>query len=160
MATSDKSIQSIRACASLKACDVTGIRCLCPKYRNTGHRFRMSSGRTRSRSGDRSGRKLCHDFCLPLSRRGGSGALRCELYGFCTLGIGQRVASKPTPSGLLRDGIACIAQSSSALGALSHSDRRLVVSRCVSKGMELVTAVSGCIDWVQSQKETRVIGLF
>ena len=80
--------------------------------------------------------------------------------GFYTPGIGLRVASMPSPPGLRRGGIAWIAQSGSALGALSHNDRRLGFSLCVSTGMELVTTVSDYMGWALSQKETRVIGLF
>lgn len=65
-----------------------------------------------------------------------------------------------SPAGIRPGGIAWIAQSGSALGALAHNDRRLGFSLCVSTGMELVTTVADYMDWALAQPETRVIGLF
>ena len=80
--------------------------------------------------------------------------------GFYTPSAGLRVASAASPEGLQRGGIAWIAQSGSAFGALSHNDRRLGFSLVVSTGMELVTTVADYMDWALHQPETRVIGLF
>ncbi len=80
--------------------------------------------------------------------------------GFYTPRMGLRVASMPSPPGLRPGGIAWIAQSGSAFGALAHNDRRLGFSLCVSTGMELVTTVADYMDWALAQAETRVIGLF
>ena len=80
--------------------------------------------------------------------------------GFYTPGTGLRVASMYSPQGIRRGGIAWIAQSGSAFGALAHNDRRLGFSLCISTGMEMVTTVADYMDWAVIQPETRVIGLF
>lgn len=80
--------------------------------------------------------------------------------GFYVPLIGLRVASGASPAGIRRGGIAWIAQSGSAFGALPHNDRRLGFTLCVSTGMELVTSVPDYMDWALAQAETRVIGLF
>ena len=80
--------------------------------------------------------------------------------GFYTPSAGLRVASAASPEGLQKGGVAWIAQSGSAFGALSHNDRRLGFSLVVSTGMELVTTVADYMDWALHQPETRVIGLF
>ena len=80
--------------------------------------------------------------------------------GFYTPLTGLRVASMPSPPGIRQGGIAWIAQSGSAFGALAHNDRRLGFSLCVSTGMERVTTVSDYMDWALEQPQTRVIGLF
>ncbi len=80
--------------------------------------------------------------------------------GFYVPPIGLRVASMPSPPGLRRGGIAWIAQSGSALGALAHNDRRLGFSMCVSTGMELATTAADYMDWALQRPDTRVIGIF
>jgi len=80
--------------------------------------------------------------------------------GFYTPSVGLRVASAASPEGLQPGGIAWIAQSGSAFGALSHNDRRLGFTLAVSTGMELVTTLVDYMDWALHQPETRVIGLF
>ncbi len=80
--------------------------------------------------------------------------------GFYTPGAGLRVASMPSPPGIRPGGIAWIAQSGSAFGALAHNDRRLGFTLCVSTGMELVTTAADYMDWALAQPQTRVIGLF
>ncbi|QIE46294.1 acetate--CoA ligase family protein [Pseudohalocynthiibacter aestuariivivens] len=80
--------------------------------------------------------------------------------GFYTPGQGLRIASMSSAPGLRQGGIAWIAQSGSTFGALSHNDRRLGFTLCVSTGMELVTTVADYMDWALCQPETRVIGLF
>ncbi|MEX0502439.1 acetate--CoA ligase family protein [Alphaproteobacteria bacterium LSUCC0719] len=80
--------------------------------------------------------------------------------GFYTPTVGLRVASAASPEGLQKGGIAWVAQSGSAFGALSHNDRRLGFTLVVSTGMELVTTLVDYMDWALYQPETRVIGLF
>jgi len=80
--------------------------------------------------------------------------------GFYTPFAGLRVASAASPQGLQKGGIAWVAQSGSAFGALAHNDRRLGFTLAVSTGMELVTTVADYMDWALHQPETRVIGLF
>lgn len=94
------------------------------------------------------------------ARQAGMALCGANCMGFYTPGIGLRVASMPSPGGLRRGGIAWIAQSGSALGALAHNDRRLGFTLCVSTGMELATTVSDYMDWALAQDDTRVIGLF
>lgn len=94
------------------------------------------------------------------ARAAGMALCGANCMGFYTPGIGLRVGSMPSPAGLRPGGIAWIAQSGSALGALAHNDRRLGFSLCVSTGMELVTTAADYMDWALSQPETRVIGLF
>jgi acyl-CoA synthetase (NDP forming) len=80
--------------------------------------------------------------------------------GFYTPSAGLRVASAASPQGLQKGGIAWVAQSGSAFGALSHNDRRLGFTLVVSTGMELVTTIVDYMDWALHQPETRVVGLF
>ena len=80
--------------------------------------------------------------------------------GFYTPSAGLRVASAASPQGLQKGGIAWVAQSGSAFGALSHNDRRLGFTLAVSTGMELVTTIVDYMDWALHQPETRVVGLF
>ncbi len=94
------------------------------------------------------------------ARAAGMALCGANCMGFYTPHNGLRVASMPSPPGIRRGGIAWIAQSGSAFGALAHNDRRLGFSLCVSTGMELVTTVADYMDWALEQPETRVIGLF
>jgi len=71
-----------------------------------------------------------------------------------------RVASFPSSKKLSRGGIAWIAQSGSAFGALSRNDGRLGFTLCVSTGMELKTTASDYMRWALRQNTTKVIGLF
>ncbi|WP_272010469.1 acetate--CoA ligase family protein [Roseovarius sp. ZX-A-9] len=73
---------------------------------------------------------------------------------------GLRIASVHSDAGIRPGGVAWIAQSGSAFGALAHNDRRLGFSLCVSTGMELVISVADYMDWALEQPQTRVIGLF
>lgn len=94
------------------------------------------------------------------ARRADLAICGANCMGFYTPRVGLRVASMPSPAGLRRGGIAWIAQSGSAMGALGHNDRRLGFSLCISTGMELATTVSDYMDWALDQDDTRVIGLF
>lgn len=94
------------------------------------------------------------------ARAAGMALCGANCMGFYNPLAGLRVASFPSPAGLQRGGIAWIAQSGSALGALAHNDRRLGFSLCVSTGMELVTTVADYVDWALTQPQTRVVGLF
>ena len=94
------------------------------------------------------------------ARAAGMEICGANCMGFYNPSLGLRVASVASPPGLRPGGIAWIAQSGSAFGALSHNDRRLGFALCVSTGMELVTTVADYMDWALSQPQTRVIGLF
>lgn len=93
-------------------------------------------------------------------RAAGMALCGANCMGFYVPRHGLRVASMPSDPGLRAGGIAWIAQSGSTFGALSHNDRRLGFSLCISTGMELVTGVADYMDWALAQPETRVIGLF
>ena len=80
--------------------------------------------------------------------------------GFYNPGSNLRVASFPSPENLTKGGIAWIAQSGSAFGALAHNDRRLGFNLCVSTGMELKTTATDYLQWALKQKTTKVVGLF
>jgi len=80
--------------------------------------------------------------------------------GLYNLAEGLRIATFPSPAGLRRGGIVWLAQSGSAFSALTHNDRRLGFTLCVSTGMELNTTAADYMDWALDQPETRVIGLF
>jgi len=80
--------------------------------------------------------------------------------GLYNLREGLRIAAFPSPAGLRRGGIVWLAQSGSAFSALTHNDRRLGFTLCVSTGMELNTTAADYMDWALDQPETRVIGLF
>ena len=94
------------------------------------------------------------------ARAAGMNICGANCMGYYTPGVGLRVASMYSPSGLRSGGIAWIAQSGSTFGALAHNDRRLGFSVVVSAGMELVTTVADYMDWALDQPDTRVIGLF
>lgn len=80
--------------------------------------------------------------------------------GFYNIGSKLRVASFPSPENFTEGGIAWIAQSGSAFGALAHNDRRLGFNLCVSTGMELKTTASEYLRWALKQQTTKVVGLF
>ncbi|MEM7221892.1 MAG: acetate--CoA ligase family protein [Pseudomonadota bacterium] len=111
----------------------------------------------------------CHlpdDGTPPLAERLAARAAQAGLalcggncMGFYNLAAGIRVAlfdAEQVPSG----GIAWIAQSGSAFGALAHNDRRLKFSLCVSSGAEHTTTVADYMLYALAMPETRVIGLF
>ena len=100
------------------------------------------------------------DRIAAKAREAGMEVCGANCMGFYTPREGLRVASAHSPPGLRSGGIAWIAQSGSVFAALSHNDRRLGFSVCVSSGMELVTSVADYMDWALEQPETRVIGLF
>ena len=80
--------------------------------------------------------------------------------GFYNPGSKLRIASFPSPEKLTKGGIAWIAQSGSAFGALAHNDRRLGFNLCISTGMELKTTATDYLIWALMQKSTKVVGLF
>lgn len=80
--------------------------------------------------------------------------------GFYNPGSKLRIASFPSPEKLTKGGIAWIAQSGSAFGALAHNDRRLGFNLCISTGMELKTTATDYLIWALMQKDTKVVGLF
>lgn len=80
--------------------------------------------------------------------------------GFYNLAAGLRVAGFPSAADMKPGGIAFIAQSGSAFGALAHNDRRLKFNLIVSSGGEWVTTAADYLDWALAQDSTRVVALF
>lgn len=111
-------------------------------------------------AGDNGGRPSLPARITAKAAAAGMALCGANCMGFYTPSAGLRVASAASPPGLQQGGIAWIAQSGSAFGALSHNDRRLGFTLAVSTGMELVTSVADYMDWALDQPQTKVIGLF
>ena len=111
----------------------------------------------------------CHlpdDGMPPLAERLAARAAQAGLalcggncMGFYNLAAGIRCALFDAQE-ISPGGIAWIAQSGSAFGALAHNDRRLKFSLCVSSGAEHTTTVGDYMLYALAMPETRVIGLF
>ena len=110
---------------------------------------------------------LVPDDDPPLARRIGEKARAADMalcggncMGFYNLTAGLRVAGFPSAADMKPGGIAFIAQSGSAFGALAHNDRRLKFNLVVSSGGEWATTAADYLDWALAQDSTRVIALF
>ena len=80
--------------------------------------------------------------------------------GFLHPEIGLRVGAFDTPVSPVAGGVVWLAQSGSALSALTYNQPRIGFKLAVSTGSEIATDLSDYMLWALDQPTTRVIGIF